>query len=141
MVRRRTLSRQKKTAVVKLADGIDNIRMNLFLALFWLICAALLLAYEHFVGATRIRLHVRGYSFSYAWLMLVLVLYNLKRWRYERNHRAKQRLLEVARARSEWDRRRRSTTPFSPPDPNFNFTEESPPPSNRGIIDQPPSKN
>ncbi|MGH7171430.1 MAG: hypothetical protein ACRELG_14235 [Gemmataceae bacterium] len=135
------LCRQKKTAVVKRAAGMDNTWMNLFLALFWLICAALLLAYEHFMGATRLRLHVRGYSFSYAWFMLVLVLYNLKRWRYERNHRAKQRLLEVARAQSEWNRRRRSTTPSSPPDPNFNFSDEPLPPSNRGIIDQPPSNN
>jgi len=141
MVRMRTLSRQKKTAVVKLAAGIDNECMNLFLALFWLICAALLLAYEHFVGSTRFRLHVQGYSFSYAWFMLVLVLYNLKRWLYERNFRAKQRQRDLARARSEWDRRHRSTAPLCPPDPNFNFTNEPPPPSNRGITDRPPSNN
>jgi hypothetical protein len=141
MVRTRTLSCQKKTTVVKAAAGIDNNSMNLFLALFWLICAALLLAYEHFVGTTRFRLHVGGYSFSYAWFMLVLVLYNLKRWRYERGRRDKQRLQELARAQREWDRRRHSTTPSGPPDPHFNFTDEPPPPSNRGITDQPPSKN
>jgi hypothetical protein len=115
--------------------------MNLFLALFWLICAALLLAYEHFVGTTRFRLHFDGHSFSYAWLMLILVLYNLKRWRYERNQRGKQRQRELARARSEWERRRHSPAPLGPSDPNFNFTDEPPARSNHGIIDQPPSNH
>jgi hypothetical protein len=112
--------------------------MNLFLALFWLVCAGVLLAYEHFMGVTRFRLHVGGYSFSYAWLMLALVLYNLKRWRSVRAARAKQRLLEVARAQSAWEKRRHSRAPAGPPDPNFNFTEERPPASDRGIVDQPP---
>ncbi|HTU21555.1 MAG TPA: hypothetical protein VMG10_26190 [Gemmataceae bacterium] len=115
--------------------------MNLFLALFWLVCAALLLAYEQFVGTTRFRLHINGYSFSYAWFMLGLVLYNLKRWRYERNHRDKQRQQELARAQREWDRRRHSTTPPCLPDPNLNFTDQPSPPSNRGIMDHPPSNN
>lgn len=141
MLRARTFSGQKKTAVVNAGVDRDNNRMNLFLALFWLICAALLSAYEHFVGVTRFRLHVYGYSFSYAWLMLVLVLYNLKRWHFERNSRARQRQQDLARARSEWSRRHHSTTPSGPPDPNFNFTDEPLPPTHRGITDQPPSDN
>jgi hypothetical protein len=140
-VRARSVHRQEKTAVVKVTAAEDNKSMNLFLALFWLVCAAVLLAYEHFMGVTRFRIHLGGYSFSYAWLMLALVLYNLKRWRAVRAYRAKQRQRELARAQSEWERRRHSTTPPSPPDPNFNFTDEPPPPSHRGITDQPPSSN
>lgn len=109
--------------------------MNLFLALFWLVCAGVLLAYEHFMGVTRFRLHVGGYSFSYAWLMLALVLYNLKRWRTER---AKKRQREMARLQSGWGRRWHSRVPSGPPDPNFNFTDEPPPAPDRGITDPPP---
>lgn len=65
--------------------------MNLFLALFWLICAVMLLVYEQTVGPTRFRLWLGNHDFSYAWLMLLLVLYNLKRWWWMRWYRAKQR--------------------------------------------------
>jgi hypothetical protein len=131
--------RHKKTAVVKAVAGRDNDTMNLFLALFWLVCAGVLLAYEHFMGVTRFRLRLGGYSFSYAWLMLALVLYNLKRWRSVRAAKAQQRLREVARALSQQERRRHSAATAGPPDPNFNFTDEPPPSSDRGITDQPPS--
>ena len=72
--------------------------MNLFLALFWLICAVMLLVYEHHVGPTRFRLVLGNYDFSYAWLMLLLVLYNLQRWWRIRACRAKLRAAEPARA-------------------------------------------
>ena len=139
MVRARTLCGHKKTAVVKSTAARDNNSMNLFLALFWLICAVLLLAYEHFVGVTRFRLHFRGYNFSYAWFILLLVLYNLKRWRYERNKRARQRLkdLDFSHARQKWQRHR--STP--PPDPNVNFTDQPSPPTEDGITDPPPSNH
>jgi hypothetical protein len=113
--------------------------MNLFLALFWLICAVMLLAYEQTVGPTSFRLWVGGYHFSYAWLMFLLVLYNLHRWRWMRSYRAKQRAAEAARALEEQQRRHRSITPAATPDPNFNFTDEPPASSHRGITDQPPS--
>ncbi len=112
--------------------------MNLFLALFWLICAVMLLVYEHTIGPTRFRL---WHNFSYAWLMFLLVLYNLHRWRWMRSYRAKQRAAEVARALEEQKRRHHSTTPAKTPNPNFNFTDEPPATSNRGITDQPPSRN
>lgn len=67
--------------------------MNLFLALFWLICAVLLLVYEQTAGPTRFRL---WHNFSYAWLMFLLVLYNLHRWWWVRSYRAKQRAAEAA---------------------------------------------
>lgn len=128
----------QKTAVVKAGTAGDNDIMNLFLALFWLVCAGVLLAYEQVMGVTRFRLHLGGYSFSYAWLMLALVLYNLKRWRAVRAAKAQQRLREVARALSQQERRRPSAATAGPPDPNFDFTDEPPPPSNRDITDQPP---
>ncbi len=115
--------------------------MNLFLALFWLVCAAVLLAYEQLIGGTPFRIRWRGYSFSYAWLMLALVLYNLRRWQSHRASRAMQRAAEIAHANQEWKERRPSAAPAGPPNPNFNFTDEPPPPSRRDITDQPPSSN
>ncbi len=118
--------------------------MNLFLALFWLLCAALLLAYDHYIGGLS-RVRVGNLSFSRAWLMitaaLMLAAYNLWRWRRLRAYRLRQLLLEIDRANQERERRRHSTTPTKTPDPNFNFTDEPPAPSNRGLTDQPPSRN
>jgi len=115
--------------------------MNLFLALLWLICAVVLLAYEQYIGKTQFRIGVGDHSFSGAWLMLAMAVYNLLRWWGNRSYRAEQRAAEIARANREWERRRRHSEPSSPPDPNFNFTDGPPPPSNRDITDQPPSKN
>jgi heme exporter protein D len=120
---------------------VDNNDMNLFLALFWLVCAAVLLAYEHFLGGAGFYLPVGKYRFSAVWLMLGLTLYNLVRWWLQRAHRAEQRAQEIARARQDWERRRRPSEPLAPPDPNFNFTDEPSPPADRGVTDQPPSKN
>ena len=117
--------------------------MNLFLALFWLICAVALLAYEFYIGGGRSRVQVGNISFSRTWLMiaaaLMMAAYNLWRWRRLRTYRLRQRSLEIDRAKREWGRRRTERT--EPPDPNFNFTDESPPPPNRDITDQPPSNN
>ncbi len=140
MVGERTIRGQEKTAVVKDDVGAENNKMNLFLALFWLVCAAVLLAYEQFIGRAPFRIRLGGYSFSYAWLMLALVLYNLKRWRSHRTYRAMQRAAEIAHANQEWKKRLHSAAPTGPPDPNFNFTDE-PPPSRRDITDRPPSSN
>jgi hypothetical protein len=115
--------------------------MNLFLALFWLLCAVVLFAYEQFMHETALRIRLGDRSISGAWLILVLGVYNLVRWWASRSYRAEQRALEVTRANREWEKRRRPTEPISPPDPNFNFTEEPPPLPNRGITDQPPSNN
>lgn len=93
MVRARTICRHKKTAVVKSGGGGNNKDMNLFLALFWLICAVMLLVYEQTIGPTRFRLWLGNHDFSYAWLMLLLVLYNVKRWWWIRSSRAKQRAI------------------------------------------------
>jgi hypothetical protein len=113
--------------------------MNLFLALFWSICAVMLLVYEHTVGPSNFRMRVAGHNFSWAWLMLLLVLYNLQRWWRIRSYRAKQRALAFARNYQESKGQRRSATPAGVPGPNFNFTNEPPASSDRGIKDQPPA--
>ncbi len=112
--------------------------MNLFLALFWLICAVMLLVYEHTVGPTNFRMRVAGSNFSWAWLMLLLVLYNLQRWWRIRSYRAKQRALTLARNYQDSKGQRHSTVPSGTPGPNFDFTDEPPAPSDRDITDQPP---
>ncbi|HEY7329766.1 MAG TPA: hypothetical protein VH592_19180 [Gemmataceae bacterium] len=115
--------------------------MNLFLALFWLICAVMLLVYEHHFGPAAYRMRLGGYNLSWAWLLFLMVFFNLHRWRRMRFYRARQRAAEIARANEEREQRRPSTAIAKTPDPNFNFTDEPPAPSNRGITDQPPSKN
>jgi len=127
--------------VVKGATAPDNRVMNLFMALLWTLCAVVLLAYEHFVGVTKFRIRIGDTSFSAAWMMLALALYNLARWWGNRSYRAEQRAREIAQASREWETRRRPSEPAGPPDPNFNFTAEPPSPANPNDTDQPPSKN
>ena len=117
--------------------------MNLFLALFWLICTVLLLVYERTVGPTRFRLWLGNHDFSYAWLMVLLVLYNLHRWQWLRSYRAKQRAAEGARAHAgaKGQRRPASSDPAQLPDRNLAFPDEPPPLSPRDIPDPPPSQN
>jgi hypothetical protein len=144
MVRVETVCCHQKTTVVNFGRGGDNDNMNLFLALFWLICAVMLLVYVYYIGPMRFRLRGGDHEFSWIWVllgMLLLVLYNLKRWWWMRSYQAKQRAAAIARTREEWERRRHSTTPAKTPDPNFNFTDEPPAPPNGGITDQPPSSN
>ncbi len=102
--------------------------MNLFLAVVWLLGAVVLLAYEHFLGDPRFRIRWGDSSFSGAWLMLALAMYNLARWWGNRSYRAEQCAVEIARASREWEKHRRPSEPTGPPDPNFNFTDE---PDNR----------
>ncbi|MHB1422078.1 MAG: hypothetical protein ACYC3I_02555 [Gemmataceae bacterium] len=115
--------------------------MNLFLALFWLICAVMLLIYEQSVGPAQYRIRVFQYDFSWIWLMLLLVVYNLKRWWWIRAYRAKQRALASARVNEKWERRRHSTDPARTPDPNINFTDEPPDPSDGGVSERLPPPN
>jgi hypothetical protein len=132
MVRTRTVFRYKKTRVVKFRTGGDNGIMNLFLALFWLICAVMLLVYEQMVGPTRFRMDIAGHHFSWAWLMLLLVLYNLKRWWQIHSERVRRRAAATARANEERERLRHSKILAETPDPNFHFFDEPPPPSKCG---------
>jgi hypothetical protein len=111
------------------------------MAMLWSLSAVVLFAYEHFVGEARRRLRWGDDSYSVAWVMLVLALYNLVRWWSRRSYRADQRMLEIDRAKREWEMRRRHSEPAGPLDPNFNFTNEPPSPANPNDTDQPPSKN
>jgi len=111
--------------------------MNLFLALFWFLCALMLLVYEQFTGDVKFRIHFRGYSISYVWPMLFLVLYNLQRWWRIRAARSKQAALTKMRGDREWLRRFRADQPDRPLDPNFNFTDEPSPSTPRDMTDQP----
>ncbi|HTU91707.1 MAG TPA: hypothetical protein VMF69_16610 [Gemmataceae bacterium] len=134
----------QENPVVKAGAGGNNNNMNLFLALFWLLCAVMLLAYEYYAGPLRFRLHGADHDFSWLWVlagMLLLVLYNLKRWWWMRSYRTKQRAAAAARAGEERDRRRLSTPTAEAPDPNFHFTDEPPAPSDRGITDHPLSND
>jgi hypothetical protein len=115
--------------------------MNLFLTLFWALCAVVLFAYEQFIGEAKFRIRVGASSFSAAWLMLALSLYNVARWWGNRSYRAEQRAIEIARANREWEERRGHRQPAEPPDPNFNFTDQPPTTPSSGITDQPPSSN
>ncbi len=130
----RTVFRYRKSRVVKFRGGRDNDPMNLFLALFWLTCTVMLLVYELTIGPTRYRM----IHFSWAGGMLLLMLYNLKRWRQMRSYRLKRRAEAIARANEERERRRIMTSAITP-DPNFNFTDEPAPPPDRGITDRPRS--
>ena len=98
--------------------------MNLFLAFFWLLCALMLLVYQQFTGDGKFRLHFRGYTISYVWPMLLLVLYNLQRWWRIRAARARQAALTKMRNDRDWRRRFRDAELDRPLDPNFNFTDQ-----------------
>jgi H+/Cl- antiporter ClcA len=109
--------------------------MNLFLALFWLLCALMLLAYEQTAGPTRFRLWIGNQPFSYAWLMFLLVLYNLYRWWWMRSYRAKQRAAAITRAEEERQRRRHSTAATETFEPHRPSTDEPSAPTDHGIPD------
>jgi hypothetical protein len=111
--------------------------MNLFLALFWLVCAVVLFAYERFVNGERFVFEIGPFRIPGVWLMLALTVYNLVRWVAYRSYQLKRRAEEIARAQEEWERRRQRAAPPQPLDPNFNFTDE--PPRSRGITERPPS--
>lgn len=128
---------QSKTRIVNDARRKDNNGMNLFLALFWLICAVVLFAYEQFVSGERFLFEFGHLRIPGVYLMLALTVYNFIRWWAYRSYRAKRRLEEIARAQEEWERRRHRTAPPQPLNPNFNFTDE--PPSSNGLTDRPPS--
>ena len=118
MVRPAASCTKKKTPIVRNGAAKDNEGMNLFFALFWLVCAVGLLAFEHAVGPTAFH---REMGFSETWLMLAFAVYNLVRWWSGRAYREKQRA--ILPSRSVRKRSSRGGT-SEPPDPNSDFTEE-----------------
>ncbi len=113
--------------------------MNLILALLWLLGGIAVLAYDYFTGGVPF-LRIRGTDLSFGWLLLVLGAYNLARWWSLRCSRAAQQAQWMAQAQRHRAAHHRER-PEDPPDPNFNFTDQPPPPADRGITDRPPSEN
>ncbi|MBV9121845.1 MAG: hypothetical protein JO112_00625 [Planctomycetes bacterium] len=95
--------------------------LSLVLAVFWLLVSLILFLWPVFhPGAKMPTL----YGFSMGWLGLLMMLYNLLRWWSRRAFRAERRLLEEEGRRPQ---RPVNPPPAREPDPNFNFTEPTPP--------------
>jgi hypothetical protein len=110
--------------------------MNLFLALFWLVFAAVLLGMEWLLPAGP-RYRIWGTNLSIGWVGLVLGVYNLVRWWSNRLYRAEQRALQqtVRRSRRRGGREaseplpaRNEQAPIRNPDFDFRKPPEPPPP-------------
>jgi hypothetical protein len=94
---------------------------NLFMALFWLVLAGLLLAW-HAAHPENAALRIGGSGPSLGWVALVLALYNFVRWWSQRAYARQRRLLEELRS-SRQPQRPRGT---DAPDPAFDFSNEPP---------------
>jgi hypothetical protein len=106
--------------------------INLILALFWLMLGVLLLL-DPYVGAKADPgwfIRIGKSQVPVGWLCLLLALYNSVRWWMTRHSRAARwRQREVAR-REELKRRLRSSKDVEKAvDPNFQFTDQPPPPA------------
>jgi hypothetical protein len=101
--------------------------MNLFLALFWLLLGVTVFVLQTFFGETR--WYIPGnFRISYGWVMLLLVLFNLKRWWNMRAAQRERRRLQLELAEQRRDTRRAEGRDSpEPPNPAFNFTEPAPP--------------
>jgi hypothetical protein len=94
--------------------------MNLFLALLWLVAAVVILGMDYVGHGSGLR--VRGTNWSLGWLLLVMAVYNLARWRSLRSYHAAARAAQATRPYRRPPRRTEE-----PPDPNFDFTRDEPP--------------
>jgi hypothetical protein len=100
---------------------------NLFMAVVWLVIGVGLLTWQYLHPENH-DMTIRGTGISFGWLPFLLVLYNLARWFIDRSN------FRGGRVREELDRRDRPPSTPEPqrpavtPDPNFNFTDEPPPP-------------
>jgi hypothetical protein len=108
--------------------------INLILAFVWLGLGVFLLWADATGNGPGWRIRFTD-NVSVGWLLIVLAAYNLVRWytiRASRRARAEDE-------KAEWLRRaprRRRDTGDVTPDPNFQFTDEPPPPG--PITDRPP---
>jgi hypothetical protein len=110
--------------------------MNLFLALAWLSLAVTALAWQWFTGDRRWYFSLGNYQISYAYVMFLLVAYNLSRWWSVRSARWQRRQQEMEEALRQRQARRK--TREEPPNPELNFTD-APPPAPPNITDRPAS--
>lgn len=115
--------------------------MNLFLAIVWLLLAAILFVYERSHGPIEMRIRLGGLNLSMGWIMLLLGIYNIARWYSMRAYRNEQRALFAALRQRLLQQRGPRDEPYREPDPNFRFTDEPTPPSRPHPRDQPPSSN
>lgn len=113
--------------------------MNLFLAFFWLILAAVLLGME-WLSPGQPRYRIWGTNISIGWVALILGVYNLVRWWSNRLYRAEQRALQqtIQRTRrreqreaSEHIQARNEQVQVRNPDFDFGKPPEPPPGDDR----------
>jgi hypothetical protein len=107
--------------------------MNLFLALAWLSLAITVLAWQSLTGDARWYFPLGAYRISYAYIMFLLVAFNLSRWWGVRSARRQRRQLEVAEVLRQRKTRRKKSE--EPPNPELKFTDEAPP----DVTDRPAS--
>jgi hypothetical protein len=112
--------------------------MNLILAIIWLLLGITVLVWQTVTGDDNWALPLGNYRFSYGWLMLLFVVYNLRRWWTVRATQLQRRHLQMELAtrqrNTRWNDRQK---PQDPPDPEFQFTDEPPPPPGTDSSDRP----
>ncbi|HXG13369.1 MAG TPA: hypothetical protein VNK04_26665 [Gemmataceae bacterium] len=101
--------------------------LNLYLAVFWLVLGVGLVLF-HQMNPDDPTLRLRGTDWSPGWLGIVLAVYNLARWYSLRASLRQQALFQEELRRA---REREHHRPPAEPDPNFNFTDMSPPSEER----------
>jgi hypothetical protein len=103
--------------------------MNFLLALIWLALGTALITWHASTGDPRWTFPFRGTPVSVGWVAIALSFYNLVRAWSIRSYQAEERARRIAEASRSRDVRWRERHPSDePPDPNFDFTDEPPPP-------------
>jgi hypothetical protein len=114
--------------------------VSLILALFWLLLGIAVLVRQFVFDDPGWYLPVGDHRFSWAWVMLLLFGYNVVRWWSVRTSQLQRRRLQaesaIRQSRAGGDQRR---TPPEPVNPEFQFTNEPPPPPQADTADQPPT--
>jgi hypothetical protein len=100
--------------------------MNLFLALAWLSLGVTVLAWQTFTGDPRWYVPIGAFRISYAYVMFLLVAFNLKRWWDGRAARVRRRQQQAGTApRRRFGRRQAKQ---EAPDPELDFSDKPPAP-------------
>jgi hypothetical protein len=113
---------------------------HLILAGIWLTGAIVVFAVQYTQGENApFFVPLFGQRVSAAWIMLVLMLYNLAHWYVRQSVLAERQAMRAALEREMRESRRPPTEGGKEPDPNLRFTDDPPP--SRSITDQPPPPN
>jgi hypothetical protein len=114
--------------------------MNLIFALFWLLLAIAVLVRQLVFDDPAWYVRLGDGRLSWAWVILVLFIYNVARWWSVRTSQLQRRRLQaelaIRQSRAGGDERR---TPPEPVNPEFNFTDGPPAPPQVDAADQPPT--